>query len=121
MRGRLNSTTGRIVVTDDPMQSSVDVRIETASLDTQNTARDADLRSERYLSVETFPAMTFIGLSAQPGLDATWNRRGKPASVRSPSRDAVEPVPRRHRQFIGLPSRRLSCRGSRSAALSSGS
>jgi polyisoprenoid-binding protein YceI len=45
----------------DWKQGKVDVQIETASLNTGNAYRDADLRSERFLAVTKFPKMTFKG------------------------------------------------------------
>src|SRR5437879_1560491 len=58
VRGRFNSARGRIVVADDPTQSSLEVHIDTTSVDTQNAMRDEDLRSENFLSVSKFPLMT---------------------------------------------------------------
>ena len=40
---------------------NVDVSIETASLNTGNAYRDADLRSDRFFAVNRFPKMTFQG------------------------------------------------------------
>ena len=39
----------------------VDVQIETASLNTGNNYRDADLRSDRFFAVTRYPKMTFQG------------------------------------------------------------
>jgi polyisoprenoid-binding protein YceI len=39
----------------------VDVSIETASLNTGNAYRDADLRSDRFFAVKRYPKMTFQG------------------------------------------------------------
>lgn len=39
----------------------VDVTVQTASLNTGNALRDADLRSERFFAVNSFPEMTFRG------------------------------------------------------------
>jgi polyisoprenoid-binding protein YceI len=45
----------------DWKQGSVDVSVQTASLSTGNSYRDADLRSERFFDVARFPKMTFQG------------------------------------------------------------
>lgn len=50
---------GALTVADPPENSSVEVTIEAASIDTHNDQRDAHLRSEDFLDVERFPAITF--------------------------------------------------------------
>ena len=45
----------------DWKQGSVDVSVQTASLSTGNSYRDADLRSERFFDAGRFPKMTFQG------------------------------------------------------------
>lgn len=52
----LVTTTG-----DDWKLGTVDVTIETASLNTGNAIRDADLRSDRFFAVARYPKMTFQG------------------------------------------------------------
>lgn len=47
--------------TGDGKQWAVDVQIQTASLNTGNSYRDADLRSERFFAVTKYPKMTFKG------------------------------------------------------------
>ncbi|MGE0352527.1 MAG: YceI family protein [Gemmatimonadales bacterium] len=44
---------------DDPARSRVSARIDAASLDTGHERRDADLKSDRFLGVDSFPAITF--------------------------------------------------------------
>ena len=46
---------------DDWKQGTVKVSVQTASLNTGNAYRDADLRSERFFDVRRFPKMTFEG------------------------------------------------------------
>ena len=41
---------------------TVDVSVETASLNTGNTYRDNDLRSDRFFAVARYPKMTFRGI-----------------------------------------------------------
>jgi len=47
--------------TGDWKQGRVKVSVETATLNTGNAYRDADLRSERFFAVNRFPTMTFEG------------------------------------------------------------
>ena len=50
---------GTVTVAEDPSASTVEASIETASITTLNPMRDDDLRSEHYLDVERYPAMTY--------------------------------------------------------------
>jgi polyisoprenoid-binding protein YceI len=68
VRGGFTSATGSIVVTEDPLESHVDVSIDAASIDTGVADRDGHLRSPDFLNVEQWPALTFkskrvVGLS----------------------------------------------------------
>ena len=46
---------------DDWKLGNVNVAVQTASLETGNDYRDADLRSDRFFAVQRFPKMTFQG------------------------------------------------------------
>jgi len=59
VRGRFTAFDGQIVIGESPEDSSVEVTIETASVDTSDEKRDGHLRSPDFLDVETFPAITF--------------------------------------------------------------
>jgi len=52
-----------IIVTTDPdwTHGTVKVTAQTASLTTGNAYRDADLRSDRFFAVDSFPQLTFEG------------------------------------------------------------
>lgn len=54
---------------------TVNVSVQTASLNTGNEHRDADLRSDRFFAVEQFPKMTFEGTSFALG-DSTIDVKG---------------------------------------------
>ena len=59
-RGTFNAWAGTI--TADPADwatGSVDVTIQAASIDTRHERRDADLRSDNFFDVETYPTITF--------------------------------------------------------------
>ena len=49
----------------DVTKSSVNVTIKTASVNTDNTNRDNDLRSANYFDVEKFPEITFQSKSVE--------------------------------------------------------
>jgi polyisoprenoid-binding protein YceI len=75
--GRFSKTAGTITIADDTLRSSIEVRIETASIDTQNGVRDADLKSPRFLDVDAFPLMTHRGTSVVAQLDGRWSVAGE--------------------------------------------
>jgi polyisoprenoid-binding protein YceI len=51
---------------DHPETSSVEVTISTASIRTNNGARDNDLRSSNFLEVDKYPEITFKSTSVEP-------------------------------------------------------
>jgi len=60
VHGRFARWSGRIELDDqDLTRSSVEVRIDTASIDTQVADRDTHLRSADFLDVEQYPEATF--------------------------------------------------------------
>ncbi len=66
VRGRFNDVAGTIRFDPDHIErSSVDVTIQTASVDTGIGPRDADLRSANFFDVERFPTMSFHSTSVE--------------------------------------------------------
>jgi polyisoprenoid-binding protein YceI len=61
VRGRFDKVTGSITASEDLAASSVDVTIDAASISTQNTERDEDLRGPAYFDVKKFPTMAYHG------------------------------------------------------------
>ena len=62
VRGSFEKFEGSAVVdAANPAASSLDVKIETASVDTRNADRDAHLRSGDFFDAEQFPYITFKG------------------------------------------------------------
>ncbi len=59
VRGSFDVFDGRIVVGEGPEDSTVEVRVDTASITTGSPDRDQHLRSPDFLDVERFPVMTF--------------------------------------------------------------
>lgn len=60
VRGQFTDWDGVLVTKNqDWSRGTVNVTVRTASIDTRNEARDTDLRSPRFFSVDSFPTMTF--------------------------------------------------------------
>ncbi|HEX6400259.1 MAG TPA: YceI family protein, partial [Actinomycetota bacterium] len=59
VRGRFTDFEGWIDVAETPEDSGVHVEIKTASIQTNVEQRDEHLKSDDFLSVETWPVMTF--------------------------------------------------------------
>ncbi|GII63481.1 polyisoprenoid-binding protein [Sphaerisporangium krabiense] len=59
VRGRFQDFTGSVTIAENPLESSAELTIRTASIDTGSTDRDNHLRSEDFLAVDKFPELTF--------------------------------------------------------------
>jgi polyisoprenoid-binding protein YceI len=59
VRGYFKEVTGTVTVAEDPLDSSVEVHIKAASIDTGVADRDNHLRSPDFLDVEKYPELTF--------------------------------------------------------------
>jgi len=60
VRGQFTKTTGQIQLDEkDVTKSSVEVTVDTTTIDTRVAARDNDVKGPHYLDVEKFPTMTF--------------------------------------------------------------
>ncbi|MDA3935795.1 MAG: YceI family protein [Actinomycetota bacterium] len=60
VRGRFNSFSGRLLIRDDNYSDAVvEIRIDSASLDTNEKIRDHEARSKSFLDVKQFPDIIF--------------------------------------------------------------
>jgi polyisoprenoid-binding protein YceI len=70
VRGKFANFDVQVVTADDnPLESTVTVSIDTASIDTGNEQRDEDLRSDRFLDTANYPTMTFKSTGIAPAGD----------------------------------------------------
>lgn len=67
VRGRFEEVEATIEVADDPLQSSAQATISTASITTGTDDRDTHLKSEDFLDVERYPAITYVSRGLRPG------------------------------------------------------
>lgn len=66
VNGRFNTFEGKVLFDPkDVSKSSVNVTIKTASVNTDNTSRDNDLRSAGFFDAEKFPEITFQSKSVE--------------------------------------------------------
>jgi polyisoprenoid-binding protein YceI len=59
VRGRFTDFSGWVEVADDPEDSTAEIEVKTASIQTNTEQRDEHLKSDDFLNVEKWPAMTF--------------------------------------------------------------
>ncbi len=71
VRGHFGDVAGTVRIGDDLTESSVDVSVQLAGIDTGNDQRDDHLRSPDFLDVDQYPTMTFTATSVTPTDDAS--------------------------------------------------
>lgn len=86
VRGRFTRFSGTIVTGKDPLDSTVTVSVDVASIDTDNDMRDDHIRSADFFDAEHHPEMTFAstGVRLQDGdffLDGSLTIRGTTRAV----------------------------------------
>jgi polyisoprenoid-binding protein YceI len=59
VRGRFGEFSGVLHIADVPEESSVDVVIDAAGIDTRDSGRDEHLRSQDFLDIATYPTLAF--------------------------------------------------------------
>jgi polyisoprenoid-binding protein YceI len=87
-RGRFPTVAGSIVIGDDPLDSSVDVSIATADVDTGDEKRDGHLRSADFFAADEHPAMTYRSRRVTEVAPGRWDVDGD-LTVRGVTRPVV--------------------------------
>lgn len=66
VRGSFSSFSGSVTVAENPLESSVEVSVDVASVDTRDEQRDAHLRSPEFFDVDEHPTMTYRSTGLTP-------------------------------------------------------
>jgi polyisoprenoid-binding protein YceI len=66
VRGSFREFSGTVVIGEDPTQSTVEVVINAASIDTGDANRDEHLRSPDFLDVEHHPQISYRSIAVRP-------------------------------------------------------
>jgi polyisoprenoid-binding protein YceI len=76
-KGRFADFTGTVTIAEDPLESSVEVEIQTASVDTRDETRDGHLRSADFFDVDVNPVIAYRSTTVTPGAKGTWDVEGQ--------------------------------------------
>ena len=92
VRGRFSDFAGTIRVDEAaPENSSVSLKIDAASVDTNNTDRDQHLRSDDFFAVGTYPTITFDSSRIVKKTSETFDVTGT-LTIRGVAREVTLPV-----------------------------
>ena len=76
VRGRFTEVDGDVRIGETPEDSSIEVRMAAASIESGNPDRDTHLRSPDFLDVERFPELTFRSTKIEVTGDSTLKLHG---------------------------------------------
>ena len=76
-RGRFGQFHGTVAIGDNPLESSVSVEIDMASVDTRDEARDGHLRSADFFDVEQYPTMCYRSTGVTAAGSGRWTVDGE--------------------------------------------
>jgi polyisoprenoid-binding protein YceI len=92
VRGRFSDLTGEIRFNEaEPEQSAVRFEIQAASVDTNQSDRDAHLRSEDFFATDRFPVISFVSRRITSKGDGEFDVTGD-LTIRDVTREVVLPV-----------------------------
>ncbi|MGH9189985.1 MAG: YceI family protein [Acidimicrobiales bacterium] len=76
VRGRFGHFAGELHIAEVPEDSSVRITIDATSVSTDDSRRDAHLRSADFLDVDRYPTLTFTSTGVEPRAEAVWRVEG---------------------------------------------
>jgi hypothetical protein len=86
-RGTFSGVSGVATIAERPEDSTLEVEIDTATVDTKDETRDAHLRSGDFFGVEDHPTISFRSTGVRPGAgEREWKVDGERPSAGSPAR-----------------------------------
>ena len=88
VRGRFTKFAGQIEIAEVPEESSVEVEIDVASVDSADQRRDDHLRSPDFFDVENHPQITFKSTGVRGAGESRWDVTGD-LTVRGITRPVV--------------------------------
>ena len=77
VKGHFAGPEGALVIAEDPTQSTAQVTIAAATIDTGVEQRDVHLKSADFLEVEAYPELTFTSTSFEHVEDEVWSLHGE--------------------------------------------
>jgi len=77
VRGRFDDFAGTITIADDPAESSVEVSVQLASIDTRDAKRDEHLRSADFFTTDEHPTMTYRSTGVRHDGGNRWHVDGE--------------------------------------------
>jgi polyisoprenoid-binding protein YceI len=75
-KGRFADFSGTVTIAEDPLESSVEVEIAAASVDTRDATRDGHLTSPDFFDAEAFPTISYRSTKVTPAGKGTWTVDG---------------------------------------------
>src|ERR1700728_1208679 len=72
VRGRFTEFSGTFVVAENPEESTLEAEVKTASIHTNQSMRDDHLRTNDFLSAETYPTITLKSTGVKRVSDKEW-------------------------------------------------
>jgi len=88
VRGRFSGVEGTLEVAEDPLQSSVSVTIDAATIDTRDENRDNHVRTADFLDVANHPTITFVSTAVAADGKGAWKVSGD-LTIRGTTRPAT--------------------------------
>lgn len=76
VRGEFTAFSGTLELAEDPVDSTITVSIDAASVDTRDANRDTHLRTNDFFDVETHPTWTFTSTAIRPVSASEWKVDG---------------------------------------------
>jgi polyisoprenoid-binding protein YceI len=78
VRGRFPAASGAATIAQRPQDSTLEIELDAASIDTQDQTRDTHLRSGDFFGVQDHPTISFASTAIRPGAsDTTWTVDGQ--------------------------------------------